>query len=146
MTRVWRKGVVILGLLGVLAFFTPSTLGTAPAIAATKSDDGPPPVVRFIDLGPLSAAILNRNRVRGLVTVQITIEILDPETAPEVQAKIPRVKAAWLNVYQRHIGRLSSLSERLDLEVMIGDMRQASDIVIGKGAIRPLIQNVQYSR
>jgi hypothetical protein len=29
---------------------------------------------------------------------------------------------------------------------MIGDMRRASDIVIGKDAIRPLIQNIQYSR
>ena len=26
------------------------------------------------------------------------------------------------------------------------DLAQASDIVIGKGAVRPLIQNIQYSR
>ncbi|MEK9944874.1 MAG: hypothetical protein VW999_02695 [Alphaproteobacteria bacterium] len=120
---------------------------TSPVLAASKSSaEEEAPVFRFIDLGPLSAAILNRNRVRGLVTIQITIEILKPEAATEVQSKIPRVQAAWLNVYQRHIGRLSSPSERLDLEVMIGDMRRASDIVIGKDAIRPLIQNIQYSR
>jgi len=130
-----------LAALALLAVFW-----SQPVLAASKSSDEEIPVVRFIDLGPLSAAVLSRNRVRGLVTVQVTIEILKPEAAPEVQSKIPRVQAAWLNVYQRHIGQLSSLSERLDLETMIGDMRRASDIVIGKNAIRPLIQNVEYSR
>jgi hypothetical protein len=120
---------------------------SSPTFAASSSAaDEEPHAVRFIDLGPLSAAIVNRNRVRGLVTVQITVEILKPDAASETQSKLPRVQAAWLNVYQRHIGRLSGPSERLDLESMIGDMRQASDIVIGKGAIRPLIQNIQYSR
>lgn len=131
-----------LAALALLAVFW-----SQPVLAASNSSgDEEIPVVRFIDLGPLSAAVLSRNRVRGLVTVQITIEILKPEAAPEVQSKIPRVQAAWLNVYQRHIGQLSSLSEPLDLETMIGDMRRASDIVIGKNAIRPLIQNVEYSR
>jgi hypothetical protein len=63
-----------------------------------------------------------------------------------VQGKLPRAQPAWLNVYQRHIGLLSGSSEQLGRELMIGDMRQANDIVIGRGALRPLIQNIQYSR
>jgi len=61
--------------------------------------------------------------VHGLVTVHITVELLKPDAAGEVQSKFLRAQAAWLNVYQRHIGRLSGLSERLDLESTIGDMR-----------------------
>jgi len=139
MSATWRAAMA--------AFVLTTMFWSAPAFAASPSaaDEEPHPV-RFIDLGPLSAAIVNRNRVRGLVTVHITVEILKPDAAAEVQSKLPRVQAAWLNAYQRHIGRLSGPSERLDLESMIGDMRQASDIVIGKGAVRPLIQNIQYSR
>jgi len=114
--------------------------------AAPHGADEEPHAVRFIELAPLSAAILNRNRVRGLVTVYITLEILKLEEATEIQSKLPRIQSAWLNVYQRHIGRLSSPTERLDLEVMIGDLRRASDIVVGNGAVRPLIQNIQYGR
>jgi hypothetical protein len=51
------------------------------------------------------------------------VELLKPDAAGEVQSKFLRAQAAWLNVYQRHIGRLSGLSERLDLESTIGDMR-----------------------
>ena len=56
--------------------------------------------------------------------------------AGEVQSKLPRVQAAWLNVYQQHIGRLLGLSERLGLESMIGNMLQANNIVIGRSARR----------
>jgi hypothetical protein len=57
-----------------------------------------PHPVRFIDLGPLSAVIENRNRVHGLVTVHITVELLKPDAAGEVQSKFLRAQAAWLNV------------------------------------------------
>ena len=138
MTAV-RTVVAALGVIGLL--WTGAALAASP-----KSADEAVPVVRFIPLAPLSAAIINNNRVSGRVTVDITIEILKPEEAGEVQRKVPRLQSAWLNVYQRHIGRLSGLSERLDLEVMIGDMRRASDIVVGNDVVRPLIQNISYSR
>ena len=139
MSATWRAALAALVLTTM--FWSLPTFA-----ASTSAADEEPQPVRFIALGPLSAAIVNRNRVRGRVTVHLTVEILKPDAAAEVQSKLPRVQAAWLNVYQRHIGRLSGLSERLDLESMIGDMRQRSDIVVGKGAIRPLIQNIQYSR
>ena len=139
MNATWRTALAALVLSAM--FWSLPTFAASPSAA----DEEPHPV-RFINLGPLSAAIVNRNRVRGLVTVHLTVEIMKPDAAAEEQSKLPRVQAARLNVYQRHIGRLSGLSDRLDLESMIGDMRQASDIVISKGAIRPLIQNIQYSR
>lgn len=134
-----RAIVAALGLIGLL--WTGAALAASP-----KSADEAVPVVRFIPLAPLSAAIVSRNRVSGRVTIGITIEILKPEEASAVQSKVPRLQSAWLNVYQRHIGRLSGLTERLDLEVMIGDMRRASDIVVGNDVVRPLIQNIAYSR
>ena len=138
MTAV-RDIVAALGVIGLL--------WTGAAFAASpKSADEAVPVVRFIPLAPLSAAIINNSRVSGRVTIDITIEILKPEEASEVQRKVPRLQSAWLNVYQRHIGRLSGLTECLDLEVMIGDMRRASDIVVGNDVVRPLIQNIAYSR
>lgn len=138
MTAV-RAIVAALGVIGLL--WSGTALASSP-----KSADEAPPVVRFIPLASLSAAIISNNRVSGRVTVDIIIEVLKPEEAAEVQRKVPRLQSAWLNVYQRHIGRLSSLTERLDLEVMIGDMRRASNIVVGNDVVRPLIQNIAYSR
>jgi hypothetical protein len=117
-------------------------LWSLPTFAA---DEEPHPV-RFIDLWPLSAAIVNRNHVRGLVTVHITVELLKPGVAGAVERKLLRARATWLNVYQRHNGLLLDLSERLDFESMIGDIRQVSDTLMGRGALRPMVQNIQYSR
>lgn len=78
--------------------------------------------------------------------ISVMLWSLPTFAAGEVQSKSPRVQAAWLNVYQQHIGRLLGLSERLGLESMIGNMLQANNVVIGRGALRPLIQNIQYSR
>lgn len=133
--------------LPALAFLAALALAHPAAIAAEKSSaDEAPPVVRFIDLPPMSAAILRSNRVRGLVTVQITLEVLKPEEAAEVQGKLPRVQATLLNALQRHVGRLRSSSDLLDLEEMLNEMQRNADIVAGNGTVRPLLQNVQYGR
>jgi len=129
----------LLALLIVVAF------AVQPASAAEKSggDEGPP-VLRFIDLPAMSAAVLRSNRVRGLVTVQITIEVLHPEDALEIQGKLPRIRATFLNVVQRYASRLRSTRELLELEAMLDDMQRNADIVVGDGMIRPLIQNISY--
>ncbi len=128
----------------LLALTAALAVGLAtPVSAAEKSDDGPP-VLRFIDLRPMSAAILRSNRVRGLVVVQMTVEVLEPENALDVQAKLPRVQATFLNVLQRHASRLRSSRELLDLESMLEDMQRNADIVLGNGVVRPLIQDIRY--
>lgn len=127
-------GFVVLGLLA------------GPALAASKSGDAAAEVVRFIDLPPMSAAVLRDGRVQGLITVQVTVELLKPEKAADLQAKLPRVQATLLNAMQRQVARMRSGRDLLDVDAMLSDMQRNANIVVGDGVVRPLIQNVNFSR
>lgn len=134
---ILRTLLSALALLGLLA---------GPAAAASKSGDEAAEVVRFIDLPPMSAAVLRDGRVRGLVTVQMTVELLKPEKAADLQSKLPRVQATLLNAMQRQVARMRSGRDLLDVEAMLSDMQRNADIVVGDGVVRPLIQNVDFRR
>lgn len=134
-------------LLSALAVFALLACGASAWAAGPHGAAEAPAPVRFIALAPMSAPVIRSNRVTGRVTVRLTLEVLKPDDAAEVQALLPRIQANLLNVVQRHVGRLGGLSDPLDVELLAADLDRANAIVTGDDeALRVLIQDLVYAR
>ena len=58
-------------------------------------------VERFLPVDLITVPIINRNRIRGRMEINIVIEILKEEHGAEVQRQMPRIHASFVSVAQR---------------------------------------------
>jgi flagellar basal body-associated protein FliL len=129
--------VLFLALASVLA----PVVGAARAASST-----PAKVERFVPMAPMSAPISRDNRPLGRLTVELTMEVLDPAALDNVKRNLPRLQSAYLASIQRYAGTLESLQTPLQLEALMAEIKKQADAILTPGKVEILVQQAQYSR
>ena len=74
-----------------------ATLGFAGPAAAEESETEDA-YERYVRMDVVSAPIINRNRIRGRVELELTLEVLDESKSDSIHIQLPRVHAAFVSV------------------------------------------------
>jgi len=76
----------------------------------------------YIKLTPFAAPISRDNRITGRLNVELTLELLKPESAGIVQGQMPSLNATFLSVIQRHAAALETTQALLNVDHMMSDI------------------------
>ena len=106
----------------------------------------PAKVERFVPMAPMSAPISRDNRPLGRLTIELTMEVLDPAALDNVKRNLPRLQSVYLSSIQRYAGTLESLQTPLQLEALMAEIKKQADAILTPGKVEVLVQQAQYSR
>lgn len=123
--------------LALLAF-------SAPALAAEEK--AAPKVERYIKLSPFMAPISRDNRITGRLSVELTLELLKPENAAQVQEQMPRLNSVFLGVVQRHAAALETPAALLNVDQMMSDIDNSTRGILPPGSVAVLVQQAVFTR
>ncbi|MBM3502956.1 MAG: flagellar basal body-associated FliL family protein [Alphaproteobacteria bacterium] len=112
--------------------------GANVAIAASST---PAKVERYVPLAPIS----RDNRPLGRLTIELTMEVLDPTALDNVKRNLPKLQAAYLSSVARYAGTLDSLQTPLQLEALMVEIKRQADSLLTPGKVNVLVQQAQYS-
>jgi hypothetical protein len=130
-------------LLG-LAALTLSAAASAAAPARARSEGGGASTTTFIALPTVTATILRPNGRRGVLTVEIGVDVADPALNTRAQQSTPRLSAAYNTVVQRTASAMLPGAPP-NVERMVTQLQAATDATLGRAGARLLIGSVMVA-
>lgn len=117
-----------------------------PCLAAGPDDKPKLGEQRFIILEPLTVSVLRDARVRGLLSVDLTLELarLDERTA--IEKIMPRLRDQLMFALTQLAANRLDIERPLDLPTITGALQQVTDRVIGESRARLLIGGATVRR
>ena len=112
-----------------------------PGVAAAAGKSGDAPVESYVRVAALAAGVTLRGGKRGVITVEPGVDAPDPAVMAQVQASLPRLRAAWFNVLQRYGAGLRPGAPP-DADQLARAMQRETDRVLGRPGARFLIGSV----
>ena len=125
-------------LIGLAAL---STALAAEAEASGKSEGGGAPANAYIPLPTATATILRRDGRRGVMTVEVGVDVADPALRTRADPSKPRLSAAY-NEVVRLAGERMLPSAPPDVEWLSRALQAATDRVLGKPGGKLLLGTV----
>jgi hypothetical protein len=126
-------------LIGLAALST--ALVVTEAEASGKSEGGAAPANAYIPLPTATATILRRDGRRGVMTVEVGVDVADPVLRTRADQSKPRLSAAF-NEVVRLAGERMLPSAPPDVEWLSRALQAATDRVLGKPGGKLLLGTV----
>jgi len=126
-------------LIGLAALST--ALVAAEAEASGKSEGGGAPANAYIPLPTATATILRRDGRRGVMTVEVGVDVADPVLRTRADQSKPRLSAAF-NEVVRLAGERMLPSAPPDVEWLSRALQAATDRVLGRPGGKLLLGTV----
>lgn len=116
---------------------------TGPARAADNMSLGEP---RYVFLEPVVVSVMRDARVRGLLTVDVGLEVRDADTREEIERAMPRLRDRYIQALTYLASNRIDVSRPVDVGAL-GDMLQSvTDSVLGAKAARVLVSGATVRR
>lgn len=129
----------------VLPLFLALSLA-GPCLAAGPADQPKLGEQRYIMLEPLTVSVLRDARVRGLLSVDLTLELARHDERAAIERIMPRLRdQLMLTLTQLAANRLD-IDRPLDLPTLTAALQQVIDRVIGESKARLLIGGATVRR
>ena len=126
-------------LIGLAALGT--ALAATEAEASGKSEGGGAPANAYIPLPTATATILRRDGRRGVMTVEVGVDVADPVLRTRADQSKPRLSAAF-NEVVRLAGERMLPSAPPDVEWLSRALQAATDRVLGRPGGKLLLGTV----
>ena len=123
--------------LTVLSLLAAASLAAPPAFAGHGKEEKAAPVTYFA-LQPLTATTIRRDGRRGVMTLEVGLQALDPALMERAQQSEPRLRAAFAQVLMSYTANLPRGSAP-DLNYLGGQMQDAADKVLGRKGAKVLL-------
>jgi len=111
------------------------------AAGAPASDDGGAPAASYINLNAVNAAVVRANGRRGVLSVDLGIDVPDMDLRTTAAASGPRLRAEMAQVVQRFAAGLPA-GEPPDVHQLSRDLQFAVNQVLGRRGARLLLGTV----
>lgn len=117
-------------------------LALAPSVAAAsggekKKGGG----LSFVQIQTLTAAIMRRNGTRGVVTMEVGIDVPDEKLRTLASQLTPRLRADYAQVLQIYASGLPAATPP-DVDYLAQKMQRETDRILGKPGAKLLIGTV----
>lgn len=122
---------------GLLAISISVNMGPVTAAAAQKGDGA----VEYIALPTMSVSLLERNRIRGVLSLTVSLEVGGETRTRDVKKQLPRLRDAYLrtlsNLAQTHLDP----QERINMNLLRKVLQRTTDRLFGPDAVSVLVQH-----
>lgn len=114
-----------------------------PARAADGLALGEP---RYVVLEPVVVSIMRDARVRGLLSVDVGLEVRDADTREDIEKALPRLRDRYIQALTYLASNRIDVTRPVDVGAL-GDMLQSvTDSVLGASAARVLVSGATVRR
>ena len=113
----------------------------AGAAMASPASDGGAPANSYINLNSLNASTVRADGRRGILTVDVGVDVPDAALRAEAARSGPRLRAAMSEAAQRIAGALRP-GEPPDVDRLSRDLQAAADRTLGRRGARVLLGTV----
>jgi hypothetical protein len=109
-----------------------------------KKDEKKGPGSGFVQLPLLTATVIRPNRRRGVLTVEVGLNIPDPKLYAYADLVLPRLRAAFAQTVQIYGAGLAP-GELPKVEFLARELQQDADEVLGRKGARVLLGTVMLN-
>jgi ABC-type sugar transport system substrate-binding protein len=95
----------------------------------------------FVALPPTAANVVQPSGRMGIVTVETSLDVHDPELHARAQASTPRLRAAYAAALQSHVRGLGA-GAAPNADRLSGELQRATDRVLGKPGAKLLLGSI----
>ena len=124
-------------LIPALSLLAAASLVATPAFAGHGKEEKKAPETYFA-LQPLTATTIRRDGRRGVMTLEIGVEALDPKLMERAQQSEPRLRAAFAQALMTYTAGMPRGAPP-DLNYLGSQMQDAADKVLGRKGSKVLL-------
>ncbi|HEY8352454.1 MAG TPA: hypothetical protein VIK87_07905 [Sphingomonadales bacterium] len=115
----------------------------SPAMAADAPRLGEP---RYLTLEPVTVSVLRDSRVRGLLSLDLTLELARLDDRAQIERIMPRLRDQFVFTLTRLAASRLDVDQPLDLPVITAALQEVTDRVLGESRARLLIGGATLRR
>ncbi|RME65510.1 MAG: hypothetical protein D6782_06135 [Alphaproteobacteria bacterium] len=126
---------------GLLLALPLAIAAMAPAWAggSAKPDDGELSESHFLKLQPMIVPVLQEHRMRGLVSVQISLQLSDAKTRERVEKMKPKLTDRYIIALNQLGQAVIEIDRPVNLPLIQQILQRSTDYVLGADVARVLI-------
>ncbi len=143
-SKRWSTPALALGLVWAVHAFT--TASITPAYAASEEVGKGEAVSPHIALNGLTVSVFRNARVRGMLSVDVTLELNDPSKREDIEKIMPRLRDQYIMALTRLASNRIDIDRPLDLSMITQTLQTATNKTIGAQTARVLIGNASVRR
>ena len=124
-------------LLALAAAALPGAAQASPNKAEKKKGGG----ASYIQIQTVTATLMRANGRRGVLTVEVGLDVPDGGLRARAEASIPRVRAAFVQVVQTYGAGLTP-NTAPNADFLAGELQRETDRVLGRRGARLLLGTI----
>jgi hypothetical protein len=97
--------------------------------------------VTFIQIQTLTASIIRRSGARGVMTMEVGVDVPNEQFRGHAQASVPRLRAAFAQIVQIYASGLPTATPP-DADFLAQKLQRETDRVLGKPGAKLLIGTI----
>ena len=132
-----RRGLIVAGLAGAFALALAPTLAAAQEKATHKKGGG----ASFIQLDTLTANVMRLDGRRGIITVEIGVDVLDAGLHARAAQSTPLLRAAYAEIVRTYAAGLPPGSPP-NADYLSMALQRQTDAVLGRPGAKLLLGTI----
>jgi flagellar basal body-associated protein FliL len=131
-------------LTGIFTVLTVWQLIATPAPAAGAGADAAND--RYVALAPVTVSVFRDSRVRGMLSLELTLEVADGSSRERIDKIMPRLRDRYITIMSRLAANRVDIHRPLDLESVTEILQSATDQMLGPQVARVLVGGAMVRR
>lgn len=127
--------------LAALLALAPSLALAPQALASGGGEKKKGGGVSYIQIQTLTASILRRNGSRGVMTMEVGVDVANEHLREKAAASTPRLRAAFTQVLQIYASGLPAATAP-DADYLAGKFQRETDRILGKPGAKLLVGTI----
>ncbi|TNE67916.1 MAG: hypothetical protein EP335_00105 [Alphaproteobacteria bacterium] len=117
----------------------------SPVFASEGTEEADASLPR-IDMNPFNFSLLNRGRVDGKVTLQLTLVVSDPKDVEFVRSRQPQIRSDFLTALTVLSRQRFSVNHPIDPDIVSAYLTPYADARLGSGKVKVYVKEALISR
>ena len=101
---------------------------------------------RYVFLEPLVVSVMRDMRVRGLLSLDVGLELSDPDSRPDVEKLMPRLRDRYIQVLTYLASNRIDVTRPVDIDALNSVLQTATDRTLGAETARVLVSGATVRR
>lgn len=114
--------------------------------AAASSKETETAAINHIVLAPMTVSVFRDSRVRGMLSLELTLEVADGPSRERVDKIMPRLRDRYITIMSRLAANRVDINRPLDLDSMTEILQSATDQMLGPQVARVLVGGAMVRR
>ncbi|MDA5192637.1 flagellar basal body-associated FliL family protein [Govanella unica] len=131
----------------ILALATLLALDASTVVQAAEGESERISTIRNnLPMEPLTVSVFSNNRVRGLLAVDLSLDLKNPDKRAQIEKILPRLRDRYITSLTRFAANRVEVNRALDLAALTQLLQDVTDDVLGQQAANILIGGATVRR